>query len=104
MEGERRYKPSAIKRTKGKLRRIATAGLIVAGSALAGAGIEATTGVVSKTVGNITQTGKDLLHKGANAVIEWDNKDFNASSAGISAEKAAEGMQKAGIPVPSKKP
>lgn len=58
--GEKPYKPGAIKMVKRGLGRVATAGLIVVGSALTGAIAEATTGVVSKTAGNITQAGKEM--------------------------------------------
>lgn len=103
--GERRYKPnkpSAIKKIEGgisKKMRAARWVLVGAAAGLA-AGDVVTQGEIHQ---KFMQGAKGVVRQVANAAADLDNRDFNASSAGIPSQQVSEGMQKAGIPVPQPK-
>lgn len=64
---------------RGKIARLfGAAALILAGTQVD----KAAGGAISSIPGNVAQAGKEMLQKGANTAVEWDNRGFEASSAG----------------------
>lgn len=103
--GERRYKPnkpSAIKKIEGGISKKAKAArLFLAGAAAGlGGGDVVTHGEIHQ---KFMQGVQGIVREAGNAAADLDNRDFNASSAGIPSQQVSEGMQKAGIPVPQPK-
>lgn len=91
MERFKDRRPSVGESKKRPVARLVVASLIVLGGTF---GAEAATGgAVSKMPGNVAQVGKEMLKKGANAVVEWDNHGWEASSAGIPAQKLGDTMK-----------
>ncbi|MBI2196811.1 hypothetical protein HYU45_04360 [Candidatus Daviesbacteria bacterium] len=91
MERFKDRRPRVGESKKRPVARFVVVGLAVLGGTF---GVEAATGVVSQTAGKVAVAGKDLLKNGVQAVIEWDDRGFNASSAGIPAQELGGAMKK----------